>query len=241
MTTLPETIAVEPALTRSLPAHPGRSRPILLAPMQQDARRLAMHMPPEGGRALIALPPASPRTFEADPPEFLHATSSTPVVGHRGRTIPLTTSHTPTCQGRSAARARRGRTPRHRLQAGVPAHRQDDGVPRPEEGKPPPHLQPLPAQRPGQVRDLWQGHDRSRGQERQVLLLRVPLPTQAWQWHLQDPQAQRQDLREAHRQRDQGERAHRVQHPRPGEAAGRGDGWRGPGAAAEASEHRGGA
>ena len=102
-------------------------------------------------------------------------------------------------QGRRAPRACRGRTPRHRLQAGVPAHRQDDGVPRPEEGEPPPHLQPLPAQRHRQVRDLRQGHDRSRGQERQVHLLHLPLPPQARQGNLQDPQAQRQEIREDHR------------------------------------------
>ena len=72
-------------------------------------------------------------------------------------------------------------------------------VPRPQEGEPPPGFQPLPAQRPAQVRDLRQGHDRSRGQERQVHLLRLPLPSQAGQRDLQDPQAQRQVLREAHR------------------------------------------
>ena len=128
----------------------------------------------------------------------------------------------------SAARARRGRTPRHRLQAGLPEGQEIARVPRPEEGEPPPRLQPLPPERHRQVRDLRQGHDRSRGQERQVHLLHLPLPAQAGQGNLQDPQAQRQELREAHRQRDQGERAHRVQHPRPGEAAGRGDGRGGP-------------
>ena len=60
-------------------------------------------------------------------------------------------------------------------------------------------LQPLPAQRPGQVRDLREGHDRSRGQERQVHLLHLPLPPQARQGNLQDPQAQRQEIREDHR------------------------------------------
>ena len=57
-----------------------------------------------------------------------------------------------------------------------------------------------------------------------LLMNKLPLPAQAGQGNLQDPQAQRQELREAHRQRDQGERSHRVQHQRPGEAAGRGDG-----------------
>ena len=71
--------------------------------------------------------------------------------------------------------------------------------------------------------------------------LHLPLPAQARQGHLRDPQAQCQEIREAHRQRDQGERSHRVQHPRPGEAAGRGDGRGGPRPAGEASEHRGGA
>ena len=50
------------------------------------------------------------------------------------------------------------------------------------------------AQRLGQVRDLRQGHDRCRGQERQVHLLHLPLPAQAGQGHLRDPQAQRQEL-----------------------------------------------
>ena len=72
-------------------------------------------------------------------------------------------------------------------------------LPRPQEGEPPPSLQPLPAQRHRQVRDLRQGHDRSRGQERQVHLLHLPLPAQARQGHLLDPQAQCQEIREDHR------------------------------------------
>ena len=84
-------------------------------------------------------------------------------------------------------------------------------------------------------------HDRSRGQERQVHLLRLPVPDEAGQRGLRLPQAQRQELREAHRPRDQGERPHRVQHQRPGEAAGRGDGRRGPRAEGAASDHRRGA
>ena len=88
---------------------------------------------------------------------------------------------------------------RHRQQAGVPKGQEAARVPRPQAGEPPPGFQPLPAQRPAQVRDLRQGHDRCRGQERQVHLLRLPLPPEAGQRHLQDPQAQRQDLREAHR------------------------------------------
>ena len=44
---------------------------------------------------------------------------------------------------------------------------------------------------------LRQAHDRSRGQEWQVHLLGVPLPPQAGQRHLQDPQPQRQQLRGA--------------------------------------------
>ena len=49
------------------------------------------------------------------------------------------------------------------------------------------------------ARELRQGSYRCRGQERQVHLLRLPLSAQAGQRHLQDNQAQRQDLREAHR------------------------------------------
>ena len=114
-------------------------------------------------------------------------------------------------------------------------------LPRPQEDESPPRLQPLPAQRTAQVRDLRQGHDRCRGQERQVHLLRLPLPPQAGQRHLQDPQAQRQELRGAYRHQHQGERPHRVQHPRPREAAGRGNGRRDRRAAGAASVHRGGA
>ena len=89
--------------------------------------------------------------------------------------------------------------PRHRLQAGLPEGQEVARLPRPQEGEPPPSLQPLPAQRHRQVRDLRQGHDRSRGQERQVHLLHLPLPAQARQGHLLDPQAQCQEIREDHR------------------------------------------
>ena len=71
--------------------------------------------------------------------------------------------------------------PRHHIQAGLPEGQEAAQVPRPEEGEPPPRLQPLPAQWHRQVRDLRQGHDRSRGQERQVHLLHLPLPPQARQ------------------------------------------------------------
>ena len=144
-------------------------------------------------------------------------------------------------QGRSTARQGGEGFPRPRLQAQVPAGRRTAALPRAQERPSPPSLQPLPAQRSGQVRDLRQSHDRSRGQERQVHLLRLPVPDEAGQRGLRLPQAQRQVLREAHRPRDQGERPHRVQHQRPGEAAGRGDGRRGPRAEGAASDHRRGA
>ena len=57
-------------------------------------------------------------------------------------------------QGRSAPGQGRGRTPRHRLQAGVQKGHQAAGVPRPEDSPPQALRQPLPAQRPAQVRDL---------------------------------------------------------------------------------------
>ena len=50
-------------------------------------------------------------------------------------------------QGRRAARARRGRSPRHRLQATVPKGQETAGISRSEEGPPPAFRQPLPAQR----------------------------------------------------------------------------------------------
>ena len=70
----------------------------------------------------------------------------------------------------------------------------------PKRVHPLPGRQPLPAQRSAQVRTLRQRAHRRRTQERQVHLLRLPLPAQAGQRHLQDPRAQRQELREAHRQ-----------------------------------------
>ena len=51
-------------------------------------------------------------------------------------------------------------------------------------------LQPLPAQRPGKVRELSQGPHGLGGQERQVHLLRLPLPADAGPAHLQDPKTQ---------------------------------------------------
>ena len=102
-------------------------------------------------------------------------------------------------QGQGRPGAGGGRLSRHRQQTGVPKGQEAAGVPRPQAGEPPTGFQPLPPQRPAQVRDLRQGHDRCRGQERQVHLLRLPLPPEARQRDLQDPQAQRQDLREAHR------------------------------------------
>ena len=81
---------------------------------------------------------------------------------------------------------------------------------------------------------------RSGRQEREVRLLRLPVPPQAGKWHLRRPQAQRPPLRGAGGGQDSGERAHRVQHPDVGEAGGRGDGRGGKGAAEEAGNHRGG-
>ena len=69
-------------------------------------------------------------------------------------------------------------------------------------------------------------------QEREVRLLRLPVPPQAGQWHLRRPQAQRPPLRGAGRREDSGERAYRVQHQGVGEDGGRGDGRGGQGAAA---------
>ena len=85
-----------------------------------------------------------------------------------------------------------------------------------------------------QVRDLRQGHDRRRGQERQIHLLRLPIRAEARQRRVQDSQAQCQELREPHRRGNPGKHPHRVQHPGPGETAGRGVGRRGARAASEA-------
>ena len=73
-----------------------------------------------------------------------------------------------------------------------------------------------------------------------VHLLRLPLPAEEGQGHLRHPQAQLQVLREADHRPDTGERAHRVQHPRLGEAAGRGDGRGRQGTAGAAGDHRAG-
>ncbi len=83
---------------------------------------------------------------------------------------------------------------------------------------------PLPAERAGQLRDLRQGPHRARGQERQVHLLRLPLPAQEGLGDVQDAQAQLQELRGPDRRQHPGEHPHGEQHPRPREAGGRGDG-----------------
>ena len=85
-------------------------------------------------------------------------------------------------------------------------------------------LQSLPAQRSRQVRDVRQGPHSGRGQERQVHLLRLPLPAQKGQGNVQDPQAQLEELRGPDRIQHPREHPHREQHPRPGENRGRGDG-----------------
>ena len=99
----------------------------------------------------------------------------------------------------------------------------------PKKDEPPPRLQPLPAQRTSlRVRDLRQGHDRSRGQERQVHLLHLPLPPQARQAApARPPGSTPRASRSSSSMNIQRQHPHRVQHPRPGEAAGRGDGRRG--------------
>ena len=65
----------------------------------------------------------------------------------------------------------------------------------------------------------------------------LPLPAEAGQRNMQDPRAQYQDLREAHRQRDQGEHPQRVHHPGLGEAAGRGAGRGGARVAPAVGDH----
>ncbi len=75
-------------------------------------------------------------------------------------------------------------------------------------------------------------------QERQVLLLRLPVPDEARQRGLRRPQAQCPPLRRVGRRQDSLQHPHRVQHPRAGEAGGRGDGRHRQGAAPAAGDHR---
>ena len=82
----------------------------------------------------------------------------------------------------------------------------------------------LPAQRADQVQDLQEGAQRPVFQERPVPILRLPVPYEAGQGSLQDPQARRPALRRDGRQQDSLQRPHRLQHPRPGESRGRADG-----------------
>ena len=134
-----------------------------------------------------------------------------------------------------------GAGPGDREPSGVRAGAGTAQVPRAEDRPPPARLQPLPAERPRQVRELRQGAHRRGGEERQVHLLRLPVPHQDREGGLRHPSAQREALRGDDHRAAPRPRPHRVQHPRPRAHARRGDGRGGPRAAPEAGEPRGGA
>ena len=144
-------------------------------------------------------------------------------------------------QGQGGPRAGGEGIPRHRLQEPIPEGEPEAALPRPQEEPSSKSGQHLPPERTGQVQGVQQGALRPGRQEREVRLLRLPVPPQAGHWRLRRPQAQRPALRGEGRREDSGERAHRVQHQGVGEDGGRGDGRGGQGAAAEAGDHRGGA
>ena len=79
------------------------------------------------------------------------------------------------------------------------------------EGAPPASGKLLHAQWPRQVQELSEGAQRTRRQERKVLLLRLPVDHEAWQGGLQDSQVERPTFREACRRPDS------VQHPDRGQ------------------------
>ena len=99
------------------------------------------------------------------------------------------------------------------LQDPVSQGQQADELPRPQEGPSPPRRKLLPSERPGQVQDLRTGHIRPGLQGREVRLLRLPIPDEAWQRGLRLPQAQRPQVRGDGGGEDPGECPHRVQHP----------------------------
>ena len=144
------------------------------------------------------------------------------------------------CQGQGRAGAGGEGLPRHRVQDPVPQGQPADALPRPEEGPPPPGGKLLPAERAGQVPQVWAGVVRPGLQERPVLLLRLPVVDEAGQRGLRRPPAERPPLRGDGRGEDSHQHPHRGQHPGAGQAGGRGDGRGSQGPEDEAGDRGGG-
>ena len=103
-------------------------------------------------------------------------------------------------QGRRAARARRGRTPRHRLQAALPKSQEAAGVPRPQESEPPPRSA-SPYLLSGLLRCETCGKAMTAAEAKSGKYTYYICHSllKRGKRHLRDPQAQCQEIREDHR------------------------------------------
>ena len=141
-------------------------------------------------------------------------------------------------EGRRAARARRGRLPRDRLEGTVHARAVAHALTRPEARPPAPRGQLLPAERARQVPQLPARPLGTGLQERPVLLLRLPVADEARPRSLRRPTPQRMALRAPRRRPAPRQRPHRLQHPRPRPPRRRGAGRYRPRAGQEAGDDR---
>ena len=116
-------------------------------------------------------------------------------------------------EGRRAAGAHRGRLHGDRLEGALHGRAVADALPRAEARPPAPRRQHLPAERARQVPELPPRPLRAGLQERQVLLLRLPVAHEARPGRLRCPEAQRAALRAPRRRPAPRQRPHRVQHP----------------------------
>ena len=118
-------------------------------------------------------------------------------------------------EGRRPAGARRGRLPRDRLEGVVRPRAVAAALTRAKARPPAPRGQLLPPERSGQVPQLSTRPLRAGLQERQILLLRLPVADEARPGSLRRPEAQRAPLRAPRRRPAPRQRPHSVQHPRP--------------------------
>ena len=119
-------------------------------------------------------------------------------------------------QGQGRPGARREGVPQHRLQGPIPPRETADALKGAQEDSPPPRREHLPAQRSGQVQGVRPGVQRAGGQERPVLLLRLPVHHEARQGSLRFAQDQRPAIRGDDSRQHSLQHPHRRQHPRPG-------------------------
>ena len=107
-------------------------------------------------------------------------------------------------QGRRASGAGRGRTSRHHLQGGVPEGSRSCSAPAaPKKDEPPPGLQPLPAQRPrSECQTCGKAMTAAEAKSGKYTYYVCHSLLKRGKRHLQDPQAQRQELRGAYRRPD---------------------------------------